>query len=161
MDSNKIILTTDDSAEIVLWKCSSEKSPGHKHIFLTHGTFSNRKVLLGIMEFLVEQGYTCWIMEWRGHGDSPKPSERYNFETIGLYDVPAEEYIAKRGKAINCLRMSDFSTAFEAAGIGAQFVPSRVVSAPYPGKLHSWWQDKYSAQDLATQLCLIAGPPSA
>ncbi|MEM8970652.1 MAG: hypothetical protein AAGD43_01130 [Pseudomonadota bacterium] len=76
----------------------------------------------------------------------------------GLYDAPADDYIAKRGKAINCLRMSDLASAFEEASIAARFVPSRVVDIPYPGRVHSWWQDKYEAQDLATQLCLIAGP---
>jgi predicted alpha/beta hydrolase len=59
----------------------------NKHIFLTHGTFSNRKICNGIASYLTEKGFTCWIMEWRNHGKSSKSKKKFNFETIAKYDV--------------------------------------------------------------------------
>ncbi len=94
------------------------------------------------------------LVDFGNHYPTENPFE-------GLYDVPAHDYIAKRGRAINCLRMSDMAQAFEAVGIAAKVIPSRVVSALYPGEIHSWWQDKYEAEDLTTQLSLIAGPINA
>jgi predicted alpha/beta hydrolase len=58
-----------------------------KHIFLTHGTFSNRKICNGIASYLTEKGFTCWIMEWRNHGKSSKSKKKFNFETIAKYDI--------------------------------------------------------------------------
>lgn len=119
-----------------------------EHVFPLEGTVQK------LAEIQTRATQFLHLVDFGNHYPTAHPFE-------GLYDAPADDYIAKRGKAINCLRMSDLSTAFEAAGIAAQFIPSRVVSAPYQGQVHPWWQDKYSAQDLATQLCLIAGPPSA
>ena len=58
-----------------------------KHIFLTHGTFSNRKICDGIASYLTEKGFTCWIMEWRNHGNSQKTEHKFNFETIAKFDL--------------------------------------------------------------------------
>jgi predicted alpha/beta hydrolase len=58
-----------------------------KHIFFTHGTFSNRKVCDGIASYLTERGFTCWIMEWRNHGKSSKTTENFNIETIAKFDM--------------------------------------------------------------------------
>ena len=58
-----------------------------KHVFLTHGTFSNRKVCDGIAVYLTEKGFTCWIMEWRNHGKSSRSEQKFNFETIAKYDI--------------------------------------------------------------------------
>jgi predicted alpha/beta hydrolase len=71
---------------IALWKLNSEEVTD-KHIFITHGTFSNRKVCDGIASFFTEKGYTCWIMEWRSHGKSSKSNGKFNFETIAKYDL--------------------------------------------------------------------------
>jgi len=72
---------------LALWKVYNEKALEGKNIFLTHGTFSNRKICLGISEFLVNYGYTCWILEWRNHGESSRIEEPYNFEIIGKEDI--------------------------------------------------------------------------
>ena len=66
---------------IALWKLNSEKK-SDKHIFLTHGTFSNRKICDGISLFLVEKGFTCWIMEWRNHGESSKTQQEFNADIM-------------------------------------------------------------------------------
>lgn len=73
--------------QLALWKVGKEKGQSNKHIFLTHGTFSNKKICLGISEYLVEKGFTCWILEWRNHGFSSKITGAYNFERIGKEDV--------------------------------------------------------------------------
>ncbi|WP_298418214.1 alpha/beta fold hydrolase [uncultured Kordia sp.] len=56
-------------------------------MFLTHGTFSNRKICDGIASYLTQKGFTCWIMEWRNHGESSKVKHEFNFETIAKYDL--------------------------------------------------------------------------
>ena len=88
MRNEELIKLKIDSKEyIALWKISNKSSDKTRNIFLTHGTFSNRKVCMGIADFLVGEGYTCWIMEWRNHGDSSKISTKFNFETIAKKDI--------------------------------------------------------------------------
>ena len=79
-------IKTEDNVSIALWKLSSENNSG-EHIFLTHGTFSNRKICDGIAEYFTEKGFTCWIMEWRNHGESSNSKQKFNFETIAKYDL--------------------------------------------------------------------------
>lgn len=69
-----------------MWKLSSE-TDSEKHVFLTHGTFSNRKICDGIATYLVEKGCTCWILEWRNHGKSARSTGEFNFETIAKFDL--------------------------------------------------------------------------
>lgn len=76
----------------------------------------------------------------------------------GLYEQPPEVYIARRGKAINLARSSDVARLFEAKGIPAHVIPSRVVKDSYRGSIHSWWRERYDESDLFTQLALVAGP---
>ena len=76
----------------------------------------------------------------------------------GLYEQPPEEYIARRGRAINMLRCSDVATLFESRGIGGEMIPSRVVGDTYDGSIHSWWRERYDDQALYTQLAIMAGP---
>lgn len=93
---------------IALWKLNSE-TISDKHIFLTHGTFSNRKICDGIASYLAEKGFTCWIMEWRNHGQSSKTQREFNFETIAKYDIEstfAFLFHKQNLKSINCLTHS-------------------------------------------------------
>ena len=83
------LIRTDDGEEIALWKIHSTDQQNQGNIFLTHGTFSDKRICLGIAKYLVEIGYTSWIMEWRNHGASPTTTNKFNFETIGLYDIKA------------------------------------------------------------------------
>lgn len=76
----------------------------------------------------------------------------------GLYEQPPEEYIARRGKAINLLRCTDIAALFERRGIAARVVVSRQASANYRGSVHPWWRERYSDDALFTQLVLVAGP---
>ncbi|MFS4455478.1 alpha/beta fold hydrolase [Maribacter sp. 2304DJ31-5] len=79
-------IETEDNEKIALWKLSP-KTNSERHIFLTHGTFSNRKICSGIASHLTEQGFTCWLMEWRNHGESSKSKKKFDFETIAKYDT--------------------------------------------------------------------------
>lgn len=95
------LLTTEDNQQVALWQVnvspqdpinhlqSKQPPTSQKNILLTHGTFSDKKVLLGIAGYLAESGYTCYILEWRSHGSSPKAKAPFNMETIGLYDLKA------------------------------------------------------------------------
>lgn len=83
------LLDTHDNQKIALWKVFNKQKDNQKHIFLTHGTFSNRKICLGISRYLAKDGFTCWIMEWRNHGHSQDCHKPFNFETVALYDIDA------------------------------------------------------------------------
>jgi pimeloyl-ACP methyl ester carboxylesterase len=109
LNKTRLLLETKDQVQIALWKVTGENGVSDKHIFLTHGTFSNRKVCLGMASFLVEKGFTCWILEWRNHGDSPAVNTPFNFETIALYDFLAVfEYLFQRLKipSLDCITHS-------------------------------------------------------
>lgn len=60
-----------------------------QNILLTHGTFSDKHTCLKIAEYLASLGHHCYIMEWRGHGHSSVPEEKFNFETVATYDFEA------------------------------------------------------------------------
>jgi hypothetical protein len=76
----------------------------------------------------------------------------------GLYDQPAADYSARRGKAINCLRMPDVAALFSRHGIAAAVIPSRIVDDGSNGAIHPWWRERYDDAALHTQLALVAGP---
>ena len=86
MQEQLIKLKTENGGYLALWKINSKESQSNKNIVLTHGTFSNRKVLNGIAQYLVAHQFTCWIFEWRNHGDSSRQKENFDFETIGEQD---------------------------------------------------------------------------
>jgi len=109
MNHQQINIPFKDDKTLALWKVYDAKTSKGKHIFLAHGTFSNRKVCLAISEFLVNNGYTCWILEWRNHGESSKVEGPYNFEIIGKEDfVAAFDYLFKVEKIeqLDCITHS-------------------------------------------------------
>lgn len=87
------LVNTKDGEQIAIWKIMASTNDRcavqAQNILLTHGTFSDKKVCLGIASYLAKLGHTCYIMEWRGHGDSPTPKKNFNFETIATYDIAA------------------------------------------------------------------------
>ena len=109
MRKEQINIPFKESATLALWKVDAKTSVDGKHVFLTHGTFSNRKVCLGICEFLVKHGFTCWILEWRNHGESARLNQLYNFERIGKEDIKAAfDYLFEHEKLkeIDCVTHS-------------------------------------------------------
>ena len=103
-----------------------------------------------LAEIQTPQTQFLHLVDFGNHYPTSNPFE-------GLYEQSADAYIARRGKAINCLRMSDVSALFANQGIAATAIPSRYIETDYPGTIAQWWTDKYDHADLATQLCLIAG----
>lgn len=76
---------------------------------MTHGTFSTRRVLLGIVDYLTQQGYTCWVLEWRNHGDSPATTALFNFEDLAKEEIKAafDFLIQQKGiKVFDCITHS-------------------------------------------------------
>ena len=95
---NLIFVKTKDNVQIAIWHIfDSEKQPHladcatlkAQNIFLTHGTFSDKKTCLRIAEYLAKLGHNCYIMEWRAHGASSTPKDKFNFETVATYDYEA------------------------------------------------------------------------
>lgn len=74
---------------LALWKIYEDNLPKKGDVFLTHGTFSDKRVCRGIATFLANKGYHAWILEWREHGSSGGNDRPFNFESIGLEDIPA------------------------------------------------------------------------
>ncbi len=60
-----------------------------QNVLLTHGTFSDKKACLRIAGYLAKLGHHCYIMEWRDHGHSSAPKDKFNFETVATYDLDA------------------------------------------------------------------------
>ena len=98
MTENLTLVTTKDNVKIAVWEIfHSEKTyrfsddPANKgqNIFLTHGTFSDKKTCLRIAEYLAGFGHHCYIMEWRAHGASSTSKNKFNFETVATYDFAA------------------------------------------------------------------------
>ncbi len=92
-------VTTSDGEKIALWqvvnpiendlKANNNVKTKAQNILMIHGTFSDKRVSLGVAGYLARLGHTCYIMEWRGHGASSMPTDDYNFETIAFYDIAA------------------------------------------------------------------------
>lgn len=74
----------------------------------------------------------------------------------GLYAQTPDDYIRRRGKAINLLRAPDIDEAFRASGIPAQVVPTRILPDSHPGPILPWWRERYDDAALFTQLALVA-----
>ncbi len=87
MKEKRIDLPLTKNANLALWKVYSDSSSKGKDVFLTHGTFSNRKICMGITEYLVKRGYNCWILEWRNHGESSITKSDYDFEDVAKEDI--------------------------------------------------------------------------
>lgn len=76
----------------------------------------------------------------------------------GLYSVPPEEYIRKRGRAINLLRPPDIARMFEEHSISARVIPSRTLLHGAQGAKVSPWSEQYDVDALRVHLALVAGP---
>ena len=91
------------------------------------------------------------LVDFGNHYPTENPFE-------GLYEQPRDDYIARRGKAMNLLRAPDIAALFKERGIPARVVPSRVLKGSYRGIIHTWWRERYDDDALFTQLVLVAGP---
>ena len=61
------LVTTQDNEQIALWKVVDDnvtlKGQKAQNVFLTHGTFSDKRACLRIASYLAELGHHCYIME--------------------------------------------------------------------------------------------------
>ncbi len=131
MNEDLIKLPSPEGHTLAIWKISEPEIPTHHHIYMTHGTFSDKRICRGIAFFLAKKGYTSWIMEWRGHGASSIPKEKYNFETIAKNDVPvAFEYL------LNQLNIKVLSCVVHSGG-GAIMAMFLVHNQQYISKINS------------------------
>ncbi|MFV3306096.1 alpha/beta fold hydrolase [Pseudomonas sp. NY15181] len=58
-------------------------------VVLTHGTYSNHRSCMGLANHLAGGGFSCWVFDWRGHGDSGRNDFRHSFDDVAEQDVPA------------------------------------------------------------------------
>ena len=89
----------DSSVQIALTRLGKYEGNNEnrgKPVVLVHGSFSNRGVWLsvtgkGFASALLEAGFDPWMLELRGHGDSPfnDQYEQNNLETYANFDLPA------------------------------------------------------------------------
>lgn len=91
------------------------------------------------------------LVDFGNHYPTENPFE-------GLYGQPAETYIARRGRAINCLRLPDIGALFAKHRIPAAVVASRIIDKLPAGTVDPWWRERYDDGALRTQLALVAGP---
>ncbi len=88
---------TQDGQELALWY-QEPKASKVGDILLIHGTFSDRSIFLGLKDYLAEQGYGGWLLEWRGHGESALANEKYDMEVVGREDIKgAMDYLGEKG----------------------------------------------------------------
>lgn len=60
-----------------------------RHLLLTHGMFSDRRVCMSLARAWARQGHVAWILEWRGHGNSESVADAFDMETVAEQDIPA------------------------------------------------------------------------
>jgi pimeloyl-ACP methyl ester carboxylesterase len=80
--------STRDGVELSLLRFSGDVR-WDTPVLLTHGTFSNAQVCARLASFLADQGFDCWIVEWRGHGRSQAGHTMPDFQHVADFDVPA------------------------------------------------------------------------
>ncbi len=98
--------SSDNSVEIAVTRLGfydgEEKNQRGIPVILLHGSFSNRGFWFsnggkGFAKFLLDAGFDPWMVEARGHGDSPA-NEKYlenNIETYSQFDLPAVQDFVK------------------------------------------------------------------
>lgn len=86
-------LAAADDVELAVHRLGPPDGPP---VLCVHGTFSNHRYWLGtrgsgFARALAERGYEAWVIDLRGHGDSPRPGRRdhWDFEDWARLDVTA------------------------------------------------------------------------
>lgn len=80
--------TTSDGVELSLLRFAGDVR-WDPPVLLTHGTLSNAHVCGPLASFLADQGFDCWIVELRGHGQSQVTEGNPDFQHLADFDVPA------------------------------------------------------------------------
>nr|WP_315244373.1 alpha/beta fold hydrolase [uncultured Albidiferax sp.] len=83
--STLFFATTADGVRLALRRIGPPKgSP----VLLSHGSFSNHGTCLGLAMYLETMGWTAWVFDWRGRGDSATPTTVSSFDAVARWDVP-------------------------------------------------------------------------
>lgn len=108
--------------------------------------------LAALAELLRPDARFMHLVNFGNHRDRSSP-----FSTI--YEMPPTDYRSRYGNHINLLRPSDVAAAFVAAGIDAEMT---VVDQPEEKlasiDIHSFWQNRYSSDELAVRTALFYEP---
>lgn len=103
----------DKSVQIALTRLGfAEKEEKHsgKPVILVHGSFTNRGFWLssrgkGLAAALLDAGFDPWMVELRGHGDSPANTDYKNNSILkyAKYDLPAvADFVKEQTEQIPC-----------------------------------------------------------
>lgn len=94
-------LRTNDNEQIFVHRVventsQQNNSASREPVLMLHGSYSNRHFWispkgLGLAPYLFDQGFDVWVIEFRGHGASPKSAQfkHYLAEQWGQSDLPA------------------------------------------------------------------------
>jgi SAM-dependent methyltransferase len=88
------------------------------------------------------------LVDYSNHSHTRSPFD-------GLYEVPPDAYIARRGQAINLARSPDIHAAFEAAGMPLTSAMRRAGPMPAGRAPHAWWSGRYAPEELAIHVELL------
>lgn len=140
LTENLTLVTTKDAVQIAVWEIFDSKKSHQlsivnankgQNIFLTHGTFSEKKTCLRMAEYLAGLWHHCYIMEWRGHGASSLPTDKFNFETVATYDFAATfDYL------LNELKLSNLHCVTHSGG-GACLTMFLIQNPQYIARINS------------------------
>jgi oxygen-independent coproporphyrinogen-3 oxidase len=87
LEEETFLENTQDGAQLALHRVQGEIRHDPP-VLLTHGTFSNAQVCRLLARYLAREGFDCWILELRGHGQSTSGPTHPDFEHFSFFDVP-------------------------------------------------------------------------
>lgn len=90
MERSVIPITAADGVSLAL-HCIPADVPASAtvEVILTHGTFSNARLCFALAGYLASIGFRCWVLDWRGHGESGEAPRKTTFDSVAQLDVPA------------------------------------------------------------------------
>ncbi len=111
---------TEDGAELALTRVPAPRASAHgTPVVLVHGNYSRRNFWIspkgiGLAAFLAERGFDVWVVELRGHGQSPKGE---HFSTITAEDHMRFDLAAVERHVEARLARSAFWVGHSAGGV--------------------------------------------
>lgn len=99
--SIKTVRTLPNSGANIMHISNIGQGKNKPPIIITHGTFSNYRVCLGLAQKLAKDGFPCYVMEWpERSGRGCMSSSKITFDSIAAEVVPETiEYVRNRHKS--------------------------------------------------------------
>ena len=86
--SIKIVHTLPNSGANIMYISNIDQGKNKPPIIITHGTFSNYRVCLGLAQKLAKDGFPCYVMEWpQRSGRNRMSSSEITFDSIGVINI--------------------------------------------------------------------------